>query len=812
MKHVSVGSAWALALAGVLAIAVHPDAAFAQRGPRVRSVDISPTDAQVQVGAQQVFLATAYDATNNPIASATFSFTSANPRVATVDANGIATGTGPGTTIITARTGSGSTAKSVTATLTVVAAGGGAVVPQAVTPAPANPTAPPVAPVSRPIPVPARPGAAGMAAIEHQPAGSGPAVGLLVRPFQATLVRGEHLALHYEARNASGELADRVPLIFEVDSAGRRMVEVDSIGIVKALGDTGTAVVRIMVPGNPNISARSVSVTVKADSVRFSRTELWVVVGSVDTLPLIVPAQERRTFNAPPGSLQFTSSDDAKGHGNPIFPVITAAAPGTAQITGSGSAFYNPVVVVHVLRPVAHLAATPADTALTIAMGASVPVAVRALAADSTPVPESPLRWTLPDSAVARFDTTAHVLRGVRMGETRLSVAAPMGHDSMMSRTWRIRVVAGGLAVSRARVGVGVGERTPVTVQLLDDRHQSVGPANDLRWTSSADSVARFENGQVLGLKPGRARLTARTPWDSTATVDVFVAAALLAPVQRAGRWDLYTFGADSMPRFAPVTADPAVELEPAWSPDFTRIAYISAPADRPTSLDLFVANADGSEVRRLTNDSATVGAPEFVRPNGDQIVFQSSKGGRPQIWIINRDGTGRRALTMGEFANSQPAVSPDGRKILFVSLRPVPGSPRNYDIWEMNADGLGVRRVTTSPQPEDTPHYSPDGRAFYYLRDEGGRPPTKRVYRQLVTDTTGATATPVTPVGMFVRAYTISPDGNLLVLTKLESVRGVGDVPRAVLFNPTTGATVPIQVGAGEQIAAPVFRPATPH
>ena len=71
-----VGPAWAFALAGVLAIALHPDAASAQRGARVRTVEISPADAQIQVGQQQVFLANAYDAGNNPIATASFTFTS----------------------------------------------------------------------------------------------------------------------------------------------------------------------------------------------------------------------------------------------------------------------------------------------------------------------------------------------------------------------------------------------------------------------------------------------------------------------------------------------------------------------------------------------------------------------------------------------------------------------------------------------------------------------------------------------------------------------------------------------------------------
>ncbi len=806
-----VGPAWAFALAGVVASALHPASASAQRGPRVRTVEISPADAQIQVGQQQVFLANAYDAGNNPIATATFTFTSNNNRIATVDNNGIAVGVAAGTAIITARTGTGATAKSATATLTVT--GTGAVVPQAVAPPAATPAAVvPAQPPAAPRPATSRPGAAGYVALERQSAGTGAAIGLRVRPFQATLVRGEYLALRYEALNANGDLAERVPLVFDVDSAGRRRVDVDSVGVIRALGDTGTATVHITVPNNPNIQQRTVTVQVQGDSVRFSSTEVWVPVGTVDTLRLIVPSQERRAFNAPPGHFQFESSDDSKVHVNAMIPIFTAAAAGTSQITGSGSAFYNPVIVVHVLPPTVAFRATPAESVLTLVMNATRAVTAQPLGADSAVVAQAHLRWTPPDTNLAAFDTATKTLRGLRMGETQLGVSAPFSRDSTTTHWWRIHVVAGGLQISRSRLGLGVGERTPIAVQMLDDHRQPMGPATELAWTSSADSIARFADGQIVGGWPGRAHLTARTPWDSLVTTDVFVVGQLLASMQRGGRWDLYTFGPDSVPRFAPITADAAVELEPAWAPDLTRIAYVMAPPDRAASVDLFVINADGSEARRLTNDSATVGAPVFVRPAGDQIVFQSNKGGASHLYIINRDGTGRRALSTDPSPNSAPDVSSDGRQVLFVSLRQMPGSSRNYDIWEMNLDGTGERRLTSAPRTEDSPHYAPDGRSFYYLRDEGGSPPTKRIYRQALSDSTGATAQPITPVGMFVRAFSVSADGNLIVLTKLESVRGVGEVPRAVLFNPATETAVPIQVGAGEQLAAPVFRPATPQ
>lgn len=795
MTSFRVRPAWALALAGVLAVATSPDAAVAQRRVRIASVEVTPADAAIQVGQPQIFFCTAYDAANNPVSTATCTFTSSNQRVATVDANGIATGVGVGTAIITARTGTGATARSATATL-MVSAATGVVQRQAQqqTPTPPRQEGP-------------RPVGPGFAAFSNQPYGTGPAEGLIVTPLRLVLVRGESRQLEYRTVRGADEAAERVPIIFSLAPGGERFVTVDSVGLIRAAGDTGRAVVRADVPNNPRIPQRQISVEVRGDSVRFRRAEVWLSPGSVDTLVIEVPNQAR-ALNVR-GEMQFSSSNPGTVRVAAMLPIVTAVAPGVARITGD-SPYFTVSADVRVHRSVVRLAATPVDSVVIIAISSTQAFTVRPLAGDSTLVAEAPLRWTLPDTAIARFDTATRTLRGIRMGDTRLAVAAPFGRDSSITRSWRIRVVAGGLAASRTRVGLGVGERFPVTVQLLDDRRQPIGLATGLAWSSSNDSVARFVDGHIQGVGVGRARLTARTPWDSTVQVEAFVSGELLVSAQRGGRWDLYAMSADSTPRFVPITNDATVELEPAFAPDLTRVAYVAAPAERPTSLELHVANADGSAPRRLTNDSATVGSPVFVRPAGDRIVFQSSRGGRLQIYQVNIDGTGRRQITTGDNPNTAPDVSPDGTKLLFVSPRQLPGAQRNYDIWEINLDGTGERRLTTSPRAEDSPRYSADGRWFYFLRDEGGSPPTKRVYQQSLTDTTAAQ--PITPVGMFVRAFSVKPDGSLLVLTRLESIRGQGDVPFIVLFDPATNAAATVRIGASEQLAGPVFRPATPQ
>ncbi len=809
MTRARVGPAWAFALAGIVALVVHPAALSAQRPSRIRYVEIAPADAQIQVGRQQVFLANAYDAQNNPVGNAVFSFRSSDPRVATVDANGIALGVSPGRAVITARTGTGTTARSAPATLVVVAASPGGA-PTEAAPRPADPTPPVVAPPSAPAPrVPGRPTGPGYAAFDRQPAGSGPAEGLLVQPLRLTLVRGESRQLEYASVNAEGQNADRVPILFSVVPGGESIVSVDSLGFVRAVGDVGTAYVRAVVPGNARIPPRQITVDVRADTVRFTTAERWMTVGSVDTLRVVVPAQNR-AINVW-GEFQFSSSDPATARVSPLLPVVAAVAPGEARILGE-SPFFAISTTVRVLRPVAFLAATPADSEVTLAMGATLPVAVRALAADTTVVTEAPLRWTLPDSAVARFDTATRVLRGVRSGETRLAVAAPAVRDSTVERSWQVHVVAGGIAVARTRLGLGAGESAPVVVQLLDDRRRPIGPTTDVRWTSTADSVAAVTGGEIRALRPGHARLTARTPWDSTLAVDVYVVGELLAAVQRAGRWGLFTFGADSQPRLQALAQSTAVGMEPAWAPDLTRIAYVAAPPDRPASLDLYVADADGGGPRRLTADSATVGAPAFVPPGGDRLVFQSNRGGTVQLYVIGREGGPRTVLGTPGVPNSQPDVSPDGSKVLFVSLRQQPNVPRNYDIWEIGIDGTGERRLTTSPRAEDSPLFAADGRSFYFLRDDGGNPPSKRVYRQSLDDATGASAQAVTPPGLFVRSFSVSPDGRRLVLTTLERVRGMGDVPHVQLFDPATNVLTPVQFAQGEQPAPPVFRPPTPR
>jgi TolB protein len=176
---------------------------------------------------------------------------------------------------------------------------------------------------------------------------------------------------------------------------------------------------------------------------------------------------------------------------------------------------------------------------------------------------------------------------------------------------------------------------------------------------------------------------------------------------------------------------DRAQNMLPSWSPDGSRIAFQS---NREGQYDIYTVKADGSDLRRLTNDRSTDGAPTW-NPTGTQIAFTSDRGGSNQIYVMSADGgpatkltdepvkadrptwalnyiaysveirgsgvqlkridvTTRQVvqLTDGPGTSESPTVAPNGRHIAFVSKR---GGRENIAI--MDADGLNVRIITTT-------------------------------------------------------------------------------------------------------------------
>ncbi len=169
----------------------------------------------------------------------------------------------------------------------------------------------------------------------------------------------------------------------------------------------------------------------------------------------------------------------------------------------------------------------------------------------------------------------------------------------------------------------------------------------------------------------------------------------------------------------------------PVWSPDWRKVVFVRERAAHRFT-DIYVMNADGSGRRRLTRSPQNDGEAVWS-PDGRKIAFVRVRGGRAAIYLVNADGSGLRrlahAIAFGPHPGApspgfeaDPAWSPDGQKIVFVSNR-----DGNYDIFVVNADGSGLRNLTRSERNDRDPMWSPDGGAIAF---QGKRDPPSELER----------------------------------------------------------------------------------
>ena len=158
----------------------------------------------------------------------------------------------------------------------------------------------------------------------------------------------------------------------------------------------------------------------------------------------------------------------------------------------------------------------------------------------------------------------------------------------------------------------------------------------------------------------------------------------------------------------------------PSWSPDGTRIAFNGARKETGGTTNIYVMNADGSGLRRLTRGPAYKWLPVWSH-DGSEILYEqfgNKAQTRADLYTINPDGGGRQKLT-SVFTEGDhcacPAYSPDGTKIAYEAA----GTRGKSDIYVMNADGSDRIQLTNHRARDENPDWSPDGTqiAFYSER-----------------------------------------------------------------------------------------------
>lgn len=149
-----------------------------------------------------------------------------------------------------------------------------------------------------------------------------------------------------------------------------------------------------------------------------------------------------------------------------------------------------------------------------------------------------------------------------------------------------------------------------------------------------------------------------------------------------------------------------------------TRIAYITKAGTR---FQLLVADADGSDPQTVVTSNEPLLSPRWS-PDGSRLAYVSFESKKPVVYVQNLGTGGRTAVANFRGSNSSPAWSPDGRR-LAVTLSREGGS----QIFVMNADGSGAQRVMTSGSIDTEAHFTPDGGALLFTSDRGG---SAQIYR----------------------------------------------------------------------------------
>ena len=179
----------------------------------------------------------------------------------------------------------------------------------------------------------------------------------------------------------------------------------------------------------------------------------------------------------------------------------------------------------------------------------------------------------------------------------------------------------------------------------------------------------------------------------------------------RDGNDEIYVMNADGS-NVLRLTHDPGKDWVPRWSPDGRQIAFFS---NRDDNDEIYVMNADGTNLLRLTHTLASDWTPSWSS-DGRQIAFSSSRDGDFEIYLMNADGSQLTQLTHNQSHDWSPSWSPDGQRIAFMS--DVDG---NNEIYVMDADGSRATRLTHNPNSDSRPSWSPDSSKILFTSDRHG-------------------------------------------------------------------------------------------
>lgn len=200
--------------------------------------------------------------------------------------------------------------------------------------------------------------------------------------------------------------------------------------------------------------------------------------------------------------------------------------------------------------------------------------------------------------------------------------------------------------------------------------------------------------------------------------------------------YDIYIANADgSNPK--KLAASKGYDAEATISPDGKHIVFTSS---RDADLELYIMDADGKNIRRLTNDKGYDGGAFFspdgkkivyrahhptdpveIKEGEDLLKQQLVKPSQMELFTINVDGTEKKQLTHNGAANFAPFFTPDGKKIIFASNVNDPKG-YNFDLYLVDLNGKNIEQVTFSSGFDGFPMFSQDGKKLVFVSSRNAK------------------------------------------------------------------------------------------
>ena len=227
--------------------------------------------------------------------------------------------------------------------------------------------------------------------------------------------------------------------------------------------------------------------------------------------------------------------------------------------------------------------------------------------------------------------------------------------------------------------------------------------------------------------------------------------------------------------------------------PDNKHIVYASTQAAGPAcpvdadrskgyvwavypSYDLYIANDDGSNAKRLTTANG-YDAEATINFKTKKMIFTSLEGGDLDLYSMNLDGSGKKQLTKGYGYDGGPVFSRDGKKIVWRAnhpstpetkqryadlLRDNLTSPMKMELMVANADGSDAKQITDFNCASFAPTFTPDGKQILFSSNKHNC--DGRRFELYMVNVDGSNLRQVTNLGGFTSFPEFSPDGKKLV------------------------------------------------